>query len=216
MGFPDQHQNPPGLQSMMDPVPDCGEDSYVGSGRLTDKRAVITGGDSGIGRAVAIAFAREGADVLIGYLNEDEDAEQVAQLVRDAGRRCVLAKGDLSQPAQCRTVIERAVTEFGGIDILVSNAAFQMTHENLDEISDDEWDYTLPTFTWSRRLCRTWRREHRSSVVRQSTRICHRRLSRPMPPPRPRSRTSRRAWPNCWATREFASTAWLRARSGRH
>jgi NAD(P)-dependent dehydrogenase (short-subunit alcohol dehydrogenase family) len=143
MGFPDQHQNPPGLQSMMDPVPDCGEDSYVGSGRLTDKRAVITGGDSGIGRAVAIAFAREGADVLIGYLNEDEDAEQVAQLVRDAGRRCVLAKGDLSEPAECRTVIERAVTEFGGIDILVSNAAFQMTHENLDEISDEEWDYTL-------------------------------------------------------------------------
>jgi NAD(P)-dependent dehydrogenase (short-subunit alcohol dehydrogenase family) len=143
MGFPDQHQDPPGVQSAMDPIPDCGEDSYVGAGRLSNKRAVITGGDSGIGRAVAIAFAREGADVLIAYLNEDHDAEQVAQLVRDAGRQCVLVRGDLSDPAQCRTVVERAVAEFGGIDILVSNAAFQMTHENLDEISDDEWDYTL-------------------------------------------------------------------------
>jgi NAD(P)-dependent dehydrogenase (short-subunit alcohol dehydrogenase family) len=127
----------------MDPVPDCGENSYRGSGRLRGKRAIITGGDSGIGRAAAIAYAREGADVLIAYLNEDADAKEVAQLVEDAGRRCVLVAGDLSDPAHCRAVVERAAAEFGGIDILVSNAAYQMTHESLDEISDEEWDYTF-------------------------------------------------------------------------
>jgi len=127
----------------MDPVPDCGEKSYRGSGRLTGKRAVITGGDSGIGRAVAIAYAREGADVLIAYLDEDDDAADVARLVEQEGRKCVLARGDLSDPAHCRSVIDRAATEFGGIDILVSNAAYQMSHDSLDEISDDEWDYTF-------------------------------------------------------------------------
>jgi NAD(P)-dependent dehydrogenase (short-subunit alcohol dehydrogenase family) len=143
MGFPRQQQQVPGMQSAMNPVPDCGEHSYRGSGRLTGKRAVITGGDSGIGRAVAIAYAREGADVLIAYLNEDEDAAEVAGLVEDAGRRCVLVPGDLADPAHCRAVIDRAAAEFGGIDVLVSNAAFQMTHNNLGEISDEEWDYTF-------------------------------------------------------------------------
>ena len=143
MGFPEQQQEVPGVQSAMDPVPDCGENSYRGSGRLTGKRAVITGGDSGIGRAVAIAFAREGADVLISYLNEDDDAAEVAQHVEDAGRKCVLVAGDLSDPAHCRAVIDRAAAEFGGIDVLVSNAAFQMTHSDLAEISDEEWDYTF-------------------------------------------------------------------------
>jgi NAD(P)-dependent dehydrogenase (short-subunit alcohol dehydrogenase family) len=143
MGFPEQQQEPPGIQSAMNPVPDCGEESYRGSGKLTGKRAVITGGDSGIGRAVAIAYAREGADVLIAYLKEDEDAEAVGSLVQQAGRKCVLVPGDLSDPAHCREVIDRAVAELGGIDILVSNAAYQMTHESLDEISDEEWDYTF-------------------------------------------------------------------------
>src|SRR5215217_6182978 len=106
MGFPEQQQKPPGVQARMDPVPDCGEKSYQGSGRLTGKRAVITGGDSGIGRAVAIAYAREGADVLIAYLNEDEDAQDVARYVEDAGRKCVLVSGDLSEPAHCRTVVD--------------------------------------------------------------------------------------------------------------
>lgn len=127
----------------MDPVPDCGEDSYRGSGKLTGKRAIITGGDSGIGRAVAIAFAREGADVLISYLNEDDDARDVARYVEDAGRRCVLVPGDLSDPAHCRAVVDRAVREFGGIDILVNNAAYQMMHKSLEEIDDEEWDYTF-------------------------------------------------------------------------
>ncbi len=143
MGFPKQQQEVPGVQRAMDPIPDCGENSYRGSGRLAGKRAVITGGDSGIGRAVAIAYAREGADVLIAYLNEDDDAAEVARLVEDAGRKCVLVRGDLAEPAHCRAVIDRAAEEFGGIDILVSNAAYQMTHNSLDEISDEEWDYTF-------------------------------------------------------------------------
>lgn len=127
----------------MDPVPDCGEHSYRGSGRLTGKRAVITGGDSGIGRAVAIAYAREGADVLIAYLDEDSDANDVAHYVEQAGRTCVLMPGDLSDPAFCRAVIATAVAGLGGIDILVNNAAFQMTHTDLQEVSDEEWDYTF-------------------------------------------------------------------------
>lgn len=143
MSFPKQQQKPPGTQSEMNPVPDCGEKSYRGSGRLAGKRAVITGGDSGIGRAVAIAYAREGADVLIAYLNEDGDAKEVAGYVEQAGRRCVLVPGDLSDPAHCRTVIDRAVDELGGIDILVNNAAYQMTHESLEDITDEEWDYTF-------------------------------------------------------------------------
>jgi NAD(P)-dependent dehydrogenase (short-subunit alcohol dehydrogenase family) len=143
MGFQKQQQTAPGFQSAMTPVPDCGEESYRGSGRLKGKRAVVTGGDSGIGRAVAIAFAREGADVLVSYLDEHSDAEDVARLVQEAGRKCVLVSGDLSDPAHCRAVIERAVAELGGIDVLVSNAAYQMSHDDLEEISDDEWDYTF-------------------------------------------------------------------------
>lgn len=143
MGFPEQQQDVPGVQAAMNPVPDCGEDSYRGSGKLTGKSAVITGADSGIGRAVAIAFAREGADVLISYLNEHDDAKQVAQLVEDAGRKAILVAGDLADPTHCRTVVERAATEFGKIDVLVSNAAYQMTHETLEEISDEEFDYTF-------------------------------------------------------------------------
>jgi len=143
MGFAKQQQDPPGVQSRMQPVPDCGEQSYRGSGRLEGKRAVITGGDSGIGRAVAIAYAREGADVLIAYLDEHDDANDVAALVEHAGHTCVLVPGDLADPAHCRSVIERAVDELGGIDVLVSNAAHQMTHDDLTEISDAEWDYTF-------------------------------------------------------------------------
>jgi NAD(P)-dependent dehydrogenase (short-subunit alcohol dehydrogenase family) len=140
---PAQQQTPPGVLGEMTPKPDHGEESYRGSGRLTGKAAVITGGDSGIGRAVAIAFAREGADVLIAYLNEHEDAKATAKYVEEAGRTCVLVAGDLSDRAHCKTIIPKAVEEFGKIDILVNNAAFQMSHESLDEVSDDEWDYTL-------------------------------------------------------------------------
>src|SRR3954447_24391870 len=127
----------------MDPKPDHGEQSYRGSGRLTGKIAVITGGDSGIGRAVAIAYAREGADVLISYLDEHDDAKDTAQWVEKAGRKAVLVPGDLADPAHCRAVIAKAVEEFGRIDVLVNNAAFQMTHESVEEIPDEEWDRTI-------------------------------------------------------------------------
>ena len=127
----------------MRPRPDHGEHSYRGSGRLAGKAAVITGADSGIGKAVAIAYAREGADVLISYLDEYEDARDTARWVEEAGRKAVLVPGDLTDPAHCREVIDRAVAEFGRIDVLVSNAAYQMTHESLEEITDEEWDHTL-------------------------------------------------------------------------
>src|SRR3954465_13664172 len=141
--FPEQEQEPPGREDDMRPLADHGEESYVGHGRLKDKATVITGGDSGIGRAVAIAFAREGADVLISYLEEDDDARETARWVEEAERKAVLVRGDLSEPARCREVIQEAVDQLGGIDILVSNAAFQMTHEQLEDVPDDEWDYTL-------------------------------------------------------------------------
>ena len=136
---------PPGLTREMDPRPDHGEASYRGSGRLQDKKAIITGGDSGIGRAVAIAYAREGADVLISYLNEHEDAQETARLVEEAGRKAVLVPGDISDPAHCRSIVDQAVQAFGRIDILVNNAAHQMTFEQLEDISDEEWDYTFRT-----------------------------------------------------------------------
>ena len=140
---PEQQQTPPGTLGEMDPKPDHGEESYRGSGRLTGKRAVITGADSGIGRAVAIAFAREGADVLVSYLSEHEDAQETARYVEEAGRKCVLVPGDLADRAHAKTIIPKALEELGGIDILVNNAAFQMSHPTLDEISDEEWDHTV-------------------------------------------------------------------------
>jgi len=143
MSQPAQQQNPPGRTDEMDPKPDHGETSYHGSGRLAGKAAVITGADSGIGRAVAIAYAREGADVLISYLNEDNDARETAEWVEKAGRKAVLMPGDVADPAHCRTIIAKAVQEFGRVDILVNNAAFQMSRESLEEIPDEEWDRTL-------------------------------------------------------------------------
>jgi NAD(P)-dependent dehydrogenase (short-subunit alcohol dehydrogenase family) len=129
----------------MDPRPDCGEESYRGHGRLVGKRAVITGADSGIGRAVAIAFAREGADVLISYLSEHDDALETARFVEEAGRRAVLVPGDISSAQHCRAVVATAVEQLGGIDVLVNNAAYQMTRESLEDTPDDEWDHTIAT-----------------------------------------------------------------------
>jgi NAD(P)-dependent dehydrogenase (short-subunit alcohol dehydrogenase family) len=138
-------QQPPGSTKQMRRQPDHGEDSYRGSGRLTGKRALITGGDSGIGRAVAIAFAREGADVTIAYLSEDDDARETAALVEKAGRRAVLIPGDLTRREHCRAVVDQTVRELGGLDVLVNNAAFQMTHETVEEITDEEWQHTFDT-----------------------------------------------------------------------
>jgi NAD(P)-dependent dehydrogenase (short-subunit alcohol dehydrogenase family) len=143
--FPDQPQDMPGTTAAMEPRPDHGEESYRGSGRLQGKKAVITGGDSGIGRAVAIAFAREGADVLISYLCEHEDARDTARLVEEAGRKAVLFPGDISDAAHCRALVAKAGEEFGRIDILVNNAAHQDTFKSIDEISDEEWEHTFRT-----------------------------------------------------------------------
>jgi hypothetical protein len=129
----------------MDPPPDHGETSYKGSGRLKGMKAVITGGDSGIGRAVAIAFGREGADVLIAYLSEHEDAQEVKALIEKEGRKAVLVAGDLRHPDHCRSIIARAVDELGGIDILVNNAAHQATFKDIGDITDEEWQMTFET-----------------------------------------------------------------------
>ncbi|NEV77568.1 SDR family oxidoreductase [Rhodopseudomonas sp. BR0C11] len=141
--YPSQRQSMPGSTDKMTPRPDHGEHSYKGSGKLTGKVAIITGGDSGIGRAVAIAYAREGADLLIAYLNEDEDAQQVKTLVEAEGRKAVLVAGDISQPDHCRQLVDRAVKELGGIDILVNNAAHQATFNDIGDISDEEWQTTF-------------------------------------------------------------------------
>jgi NAD(P)-dependent dehydrogenase (short-subunit alcohol dehydrogenase family) len=125
--------------------PDYGEESYKGSGKLQGRATVITGADSGIGRAVALAFAREGADVLISYLDEEDDARETARLVETAGRKAVRVPGDIQDPAHCRAIIAKAVEAFGRVDVLVNNAAFQMTRDSLEETPDEEWDRTFQT-----------------------------------------------------------------------
>ncbi|MGE1173070.1 SDR family oxidoreductase [Pseudomonas sp. BW7P1] len=152
--FPQQTQAVPGSQRKMEPYPDCGEQHYTGSGRLAGKIALITGADSGIGRAVAIAFAREGADVAVAYLNEHEDAKETARWVEQAGRQCLLLPGDIAQKAHCQALVDQTVERFGRIDVLVNNAAFQMTHETFEEIPDDEWLMTFDVnITAIFRLC---------------------------------------------------------------
>jgi NAD(P)-dependent dehydrogenase (short-subunit alcohol dehydrogenase family) len=145
MNQPAQQQDVPGTEGALEPRADHGEQSYVGSGRLEGKVALITGGDSGIGKAVAIAYAREGADVAISYLSEEEDAQDTAKWVEAAGRRAVLLPGDLSDPETCRWVVAQTAEQLGGLDILVSNAAFQMFREDIADIPDEEWDFTLAT-----------------------------------------------------------------------
>ena len=143
--FPEQPQQPPGLEAEMEPKPDFGEQSYRGSGRLQGKAALITGGDSGIGRAVALAFAREGADVLISYLNEEPDAQETLRVVEEAGRKAIAVPGDIGEEAHCRQLVQRAMQEFGKLDILVNNAAFQMTHQGIEDLPSEEWDHTFRT-----------------------------------------------------------------------
>ncbi|MDY0958429.1 SDR family oxidoreductase [Sphingomonas sp. CFBP8993] len=142
---PEQQQDMPGLTEAMNPRPDHGEHSYVGHGKLTGKIAIITGADSGIGRAVAIAFAREGADVVISYLSEDEDAAETQRLVEQAGRKALLIPGDVSDAAHCRTIVERTAQTFGRVDILVNNAAHQASFQAIEDISDEEWEVTFAT-----------------------------------------------------------------------
>src|SRR5690625_4917115 len=136
---PEQQQAEPGLQAEITPQPDIGEFTYRGTGRLEGRRALITGGDSGIGAAVAVAFAREGADVAVNYLPaEEEDAREVARIITETGRRAVRLPGDLTDPQVCRDIVERAVAELGGLDILVNNAAKQIANERLEETPDQQ------------------------------------------------------------------------------
>ena len=143
--FPKQEQEPVGLESEMQPRPDYGEETYRGSGKLQGKAAVITGGDSGIGRAVALAFAREGADVLISYLDEHSDAEETVRIVEKEGRRCIAIAGDIGDEAHCRQIVERAIQEFGKLDILVNNAAFQEIIESIQEVTEGMLLHTYRT-----------------------------------------------------------------------
>jgi NAD(P)-dependent dehydrogenase (short-subunit alcohol dehydrogenase family) len=143
--FAKQPQTPPGSEAEMEPQPDYGEKTYRGSGKLTGKAALITGADSGIGRAVAIAFAREGADVLIAYLNEEEDARETVRVVQDAGRKAVPVAGDVRDEGHCRRLVETAFDRFGRLDVLVNNAAFQMAQERLEDITTDQFDRTFRT-----------------------------------------------------------------------
>ena len=134
--FPEQEQEPVGREAEMEPRPDYGEESYRGSGKLQGKAAIITGGDSGIGRAVALAFAREGADVLISYLDEHSDAEETVGIVEKEGRRCISMAGDIGEEAHCQQIVQRAVQEFGKIDILVNNAAYQDVIESIQDVTE--------------------------------------------------------------------------------
>ncbi|WP_323008572.1 glucose 1-dehydrogenase [Paracoccus sp. (in: a-proteobacteria)] len=141
--FPEQQQSLPGSFQQMDPRPDHGESSWKGAGRLEGKVALITGGDSGIGRAVAIAYAREGADVALSWLNETEDAASTADLVRETGRDCLSIPGDIAQPDHCRQIVRQVVERFGRIDILVNNAAHQTLFDGIEDIPDEEWRHTF-------------------------------------------------------------------------
>ena len=151
--FPPQQQERPGTTEQMTPRPRDEMRGYHASGRLRDKGALVTGGDSGIGRAVAIAFAKEGADVAIAYLSEDEDARHTCDLVETEGRRAVAIPGDLSQEANCRAAVERTVAELGGLDLLVNNIAYQNPVDAPEELSSEQWERTFRTnvhaFFWT-------------------------------------------------------------------
>ncbi len=143
--FPEQDQQYPGTEAGMTPLPDFGEESYTGSGKLQGKVALITGADSGIGRAVALAYAREGADVAISYLSEDDDAEETARVVRESGRKALVLPGDIREKSHCELLLSRTVSELGKLDILVSNAAFQSTYERVENIPDEDWHRAIET-----------------------------------------------------------------------
>jgi NAD(P)-dependent dehydrogenase (short-subunit alcohol dehydrogenase family) len=143
--FPKQHQAKPGNEAALNPAPMYDAPHYKGSEKLLDRVALITGADSGIGRAIAVLFAREGADVAVAYLNEHEDAEQTKRAVEAEGRRCILISGDVADPEFCIEAVERTIDELGGIDILVNNAAFQEHVPNFEDLSEEHFDRTIKT-----------------------------------------------------------------------
>ena len=143
--LPAQHQDKPGYESELDPAPRFLAPDYKGSEKLQDKVAIITGGDSGIGRAVAVLYAREGADVAIVYLSETEDAKETKRHVEKEGRRCLLIEGDVRDPEFCKRAVEKTIDEFGKLDILVNNAAFQLHTKNIEDLSEEHFDLTMKT-----------------------------------------------------------------------
>ena len=153
--YSEEKQNPPGSEKAMSPKVDHGESTYQGTGRLKDRHALVTGADSGIGRAVALAFAREGADVAISYLSEDEDAQETERLIIEAGRKAVLLPGDIGERSVSAAVARKALDALGGVDILVNNAAFQRSYDNFEDISDDEFEETYRVNVFAMfRLCK--------------------------------------------------------------
>ncbi len=143
--YPEQEQEPVGLEAEMDPKPDYGEDSYRGFGRLEGKVAIVTGGDSGIGRAVCLAYAREGADVVVSYLDEHPDAEETVRAVEGSGRRAIAIPGDIGEEEHCREIVRRTVDELGRLDILVNNAAYQMQRSGIEEIPSEDVERVFRT-----------------------------------------------------------------------
>lgn len=138
--FPDQSQEYPGLQLKMTPLPDDGRDSYQGSGKLEGKTALITGGDSGIGRSIAIAYAKEGADIVFAYLSEDSDAEETKNVVEKNGKKCIAIKGDIQDKSHCDSIVKRTIDAFGKVDILINNAAYQMSHKSIMDFTPESLD----------------------------------------------------------------------------
>lgn len=145
--FNEKKQTPPGSEQQMNEVPDHGEQTYIGNHLFDGKTILITGGDSGIGKAIAIAFAREGADVVISYLSsvEDKDAKDTKKWIEKAGQKCLLVKGDITSSKHCKKIIDKTVAKFNKIDVLINNAAYQMQHKTLDSITEEDWEHTFAT-----------------------------------------------------------------------
>lgn len=206
---PKQEQSPPGETMLMKPIPDHGEKTYKGSGKLNGKVALVTGADSGIGRAVAIAYVREGADILISYLSEDDDAKETARLVKEAGRKAIVVAGDIKSEAHCNALVEQAVTDLGGIDILVNNAAFQRTYASIADITAEEWDETFRTNIYAAFYLSKAAIPHMkpgSSII-NTTSIQSRQPSSHLlayASTKGLSQTSRRAWQRWWRKRASA------------
>ena len=218
--FEPQTQPIPGSSSTMRPQPDYGEDSYRGTGRLKDKKVLLTGGDSGIGRAVALAYAREGADLAISYLNEDDDAAETERLIKEAGRQCLLMAGDISKAEHCRSLVTKTAEAFGRIDVLVNNAAHQMSFQSIEDISNWEWEMTFATnisamFYLTKAAVPHMKPGSSSSTPRPSTPTVRVRICLPMPRQKARSRTLPRALRSCLRGRASAPTPWLQVPSGR-
>jgi len=202
--FPEQEQTPPGLDAEMEPSPDHGETSYTGSGRLAGKKALITGGDSGIGRAVAIAFAREGADVAINYLPEEQkDADEVIALIKAEGRTAVALPGDIRSESFCQSLVADAVEQLGGLSILVNNAGRQQYCETLEELTTEDFDATFKTNVYAP-FWITPRPEARLSIPPRCRRINPARSCSIMRRPKPVSRSSLNRWLNRWRNEAFA------------